>query len=124
MSFPFSTLGPTLVGTFASPKPVTRVRRAASVVAHGFTTEAAPQRLPIKAVVQPATGKDLQVLPEGKDVEEAISVISTTELRTAEPGKHPADRIEWSGRVFEVAKVKDWNANANFYSVIATLVRL
>lgn len=122
MSFPFSDLGPDIVGTFASPVPVYRVRRGASTVSHGFVTEAAPVRTRITAIVQPATGKDLQVLEEGKRTEETIKVISTTDLRAAVVGQHPADRVEYAGATYEVAKLKDWNANARFYSVLATRV--
>lgn len=122
MSFPFTDLGPELVGTFNSPVPITRVRRGLSAVAHGFTTEAAPQRIGAKAVVYPASYRELQALPEGKRTEETIHVITLTELRTAAEGQHPADRLEYNGRVYEVASVKDWSANANFYSVLAVRV--
>lgn len=122
MSFPFSDLGPELVATFATHKPVTRVRRGASTVAHGFTTEAAPSRAAIEAVIYPASYRDMQVLPEGKRTEESLHVISTAELRTALEGQYPADRLEYQGRVYEVAQVKDWNANAGFWSVIAVRI--
>lgn len=122
MSFPFTDLGPDIVGTFATPKPVTRVRRGASTVSHGFVTEAAPLRTPIRAVIYPASYRDIQLLEEGKRTEETLHVIATTELRTAREGQHPADRLEYLGRVYEVSAVKDWNANANFYSVLATRV--
>lgn len=125
MTFPFSSLGPNLVAAFGSPASVYRVRRGHTTLdANGFTTVAAPQKVKIKAVVYPATGRDVEVLPEGKRTEETIHVISTTDLRTASPGVNPSDQIEYQGKTYEVALLKDWNANANFYSVLATRVNV
>lgn len=123
MTFPFSSLGPNLVKAFASPTPVYRLRRGHTTLdADGFIVTAAPQRVQIKAVIYPATGRDVEVMPEGKRTEEIIHVISTTELRTASPGANPSDQIEYQGKTYEVSLLKDWNANANFYSVLATRV--
>lgn len=125
MSFPFNDLGPCLVDTFASPAPVVRLRRGHTALdANGFIVTVAPSRVTIKAVVYPATGRDMEVLPEGKRGEETIHVISTADLRTAVPGSYPSDQIEYQGKTYEVSMFKDWNANARFYSVLATRVNV
>lgn len=123
MSFPFYDLGPDLVDTFASPVPVYRLRRGHTALdGDGFISTAAPQRVQIKAVVYPATGRDVMVLPEGKRGEETIHVISVADLRGPSPGANPADQIEYQGKTYEVQTLKDWSANARFYSVLATRV--
>jgi hypothetical protein len=123
--FPFSDLGPDLVLTFATPLPVWRLRRGATTLdGNGFVVKATPQRDKITAVVYPATGKDVQVMPEGKRTEEIIKVISTSELRTERPGFHPSDQIEYQGKTFEVSAQADWSANAGYYSVLCTRVNV
>lgn len=125
MSFPFTDLGPELVGTFASPAAVVRVRRGASTLdANGFAVVGASSSQTIRAIVYPATGRDMAALPEGKRTEETIKVITTEELRTAAPGSGPADRLTYQGKTYEVATLKDWNADARFYSALATRVNV
>jgi hypothetical protein len=125
MSFPFSDLGPDLVLTFATPLPVWRLRRGATTLdGNGFVIKTAPMRTQITAVIYPATGKDVRVMPEGKRTEEIIKVISTSELRAELPGVYPSDQIEYQGKTFEVSAQADWSANANYYSVLCTRVNV
>jgi hypothetical protein len=121
-TFPFSDMGPDLVSLFGTPRTVTRVRRGKTVIVDGFADLAVPQRQPLRAIVYPATYRDVQVLEEGKRTEETLHVITTEELRTVLEGVYYADQIEYQGRLYEVASVKDWSANANYYSVLATRV--
>jgi hypothetical protein len=58
----------------------------------------------IVGCIQPVTGRDLQVLPEGMRADEARVLYSTSELR-AEP---PIDRVIIDGEVWEVFKCERW----------------
>lgn len=64
----------------------------------------------IKANVQPARFKDLQLLPESERTKEYIKVFSVEELRTAKEGvnNHGADIILWKGNRYRVMSVKNY----------------
>lgn len=65
---------------------ITRRRYSAgSRATTGYWTEGATTDTSITASVQPASGEDLQVLPEGERTRRAIKVYTTTELRTTSP---------------------------------------
>lgn len=65
---------------------ITRRRRAAGTrAATGYWTPGAATDTSIVASVQPATGEDLQVLPEGLRTARGIRVFTSSELRTADP---------------------------------------
>jgi hypothetical protein len=77
----------------------------------------------IIASVQPASGREMDRLPEGLRSRETMNVFTRTELRSAHPSPGTeADRIAIDGAVFEVTSVRRWNRLANFYN--ATVVRV
>ena len=64
----------------------------------------------IKANVQPARFKDLQLLPESERTKEYIKVFTVDELRTAKEGNnnYGADIILWKGNRYRVMSVKNY----------------
>lgn len=63
----------------------------------------------IVAAVQPASGDDLQTLPEGERTMEVWRIYSDTELRAAvQSTGEQADRVIVDAIVYEVRKVWDW----------------
>lgn len=95
----------------------------------GLVIPGATTDLVFSAQVTPATGKDLQRLPEGQRTTRAIRVLTTTSLETAtsDPSstssRRRADLVLYQGGQFEVQHVARWDAQGNFYDVIATEVR-
>jgi hypothetical protein len=73
----------------------------------------------IEAVIVPASGRQLQRLPEAQRSTEAIAIYTATALRTAEASGAPGDRVTYGGRVFEVQSVKPWNEAGGFCEAIA-----
>jgi hypothetical protein len=77
----------------------------------------------ITACVQRPNGRQLRQLPENQRHEEVIRVDTSTELRTANPAKATqADQILYNHDTYEVQKVIDYAAHANYYSVLAVKV--
>lgn len=109
---------------------VTRRRYAdQSVSGEGLVVPGATTDLLFDAQVTPATGRDLQRLPEGQRTTRAIRVITTVELRTAvtDPGaatsRKRADAILYDDSQFEVQNVQAWTSQGGFYDAVATEVR-
>jgi hypothetical protein len=63
----------------------------------------------ITASIQPVTGRDLQVLPEGQHANETKVVYTTTELKTRDPS-NAGDKITINGEAWEVFRVERWEA--------------
>lgn len=64
------------------------------------------------ASVQPATGKDLQRLPEGKRGRDTKVVLTSTEVRVG------TDRVSIGGSSWEVEHVEDFSELAGFYRAV------
>jgi hypothetical protein len=66
-----------------------------------------------KGTAQPASGRILELLPEGKRNTETISVFApiTLDFTTADPElQRSGDIIIWEGRQYEVQAARKWNA--------------
>lgn len=89
----------------------TRVRRteASPAYVQGVYQPPTEASLAFSGSIQPARGRDRQLLPEGKRASEAIAIYSTTDLRTAALGVLP-DRVTWNGITYEVEKSQGWAA--------------
>lgn len=89
----------------------TVIRRHAATSAKGKSkaSTVAPDEFEVTASVQPATGRDLQRLPEGRRTEETKTVITTTRLQVGGQGaEYEADRVVIDGAEWEAQNVKDW----------------
>lgn len=65
-------------------QPVTGFRRAPGSYVNGDWVAGASVALLIQASVQPASDKDLKLLPEGRREEAAYAIYSRTEIRNAD----------------------------------------
>lgn len=95
-------------------EPVALITRASAVNEWGehVVDESAPQ--PIVAAVQPASSEDLQKLPEGARLADAIDVWYRGVLAVERPDGY-ADIILWRGQRFIVKSVDDWMMNGTGY---------
>ena len=72
----------------------------------------------IKANVQPADGKDLEKLSEGRREHETIKIYSAFELRTVDKERQiQPDVVIWKGRRFQIEHVDDWSSEGYVKSV-------
>jgi hypothetical protein len=79
----------------------------------GSWVEGEPENTLFKGTAQPASGKVLELLPEGKRTTETILVFAPIELQftAADPkNQRSGDIIIWEDRLYEVQVVKKWNA--------------
>ena len=81
----------------------------------GYWVTSGETEIAITASVQPATGKDMDNVPEGKRNRAVVVVITSTEIMTAEqatvaddPGTE-ADQILRNGHRYEAVHVEDWD---------------
>lgn len=86
-------------------------------VAGGTYTETS-----IIASIQPVTGKERELLPEGERTKEVIRIYTKYGLRQAiEQQNVKGDQISYKGRVYEVRMVEtwdfDWNDMAHFKAI-------
>lgn len=72
----------------------------------------------ILASVQPATGRDLQRLPEGMRTAETRVIYTTSELLTQGASQDP-DIIAIEGFAYEVQTVEQWVQVGNYYKALA-----
>ncbi len=75
----------------------------------------------IRGSVQPATGLQVERLPEGKRNREAMVVITPDKLRSLQDGDVP-DLIYIDGGTFEVDSVQRWNLLGNFFEALVLRV--
>jgi hypothetical protein len=79
--------------------------------------------LSVDACIQPATGKQLQRLPEGLRHAEVIAIWTETELKTAAQGTTQLpDLISYKSASYQVQDVKDYSDSGGFYEALAIKV--
>ena len=85
-------------------------RRAKAVFVAGRATPGATTTISIEASVQPATGRDLLRLPEGRRTQETRLVYTTTRLTPGAQGAaYEADLVLIEGNTWEVQHVETWH---------------
>ena len=79
----------------------------------GLWVDSGETPIAITASVQPATGKDMQNLPEGRRNGAVFAVYTSTEIKTAEQGPSPtkADQLVIGGVRYEALHVEPWQNN-------------
>ena len=94
--------------TQGGPYTVTRRQRAA--YARGIAQPTNDFTITIKASVQPATGKDLLRLPEGRRSNETRVLYTTTQLDCGDvDGPYEAATVPIDGAFWEVQHCESWN---------------
>lgn len=98
----------------------TVTRRAAATITSGRAVAGAVTTLTIRASVQPASGRDLMRLEEGRRSNETRVVFTTTKLLVGEQGgANEADLVSIDGASWEVQHVETWPSTIpNFYRVV------
>lgn len=101
-----------ITGTYTVVRP-----GASTYGADGRQETETPTTFSVDAVVQPATGPDLERLPQGYQGGMTWTIWSTGELRLR-------DIITVAGEDFQVASVDEWNVSGNYWRVLAVKVSL
>ena len=105
-------------------EPITRRRYGtATWGADGKPSFAAPTDSTIQASVQPANGRDLQILSEGLRGRETIKVYTTSDLVVAEVDGARSDELVVDGLVFQVHSVGRQRAVLPHYKALAVRVQ-
>lgn len=103
-------------------QPLTVTRRGAGVVTNGIVAEGPSSTLPIVAGVQPASGRDLQRLPEGRRSTATLVLYTVTPLLVGNAGAaNEADVVTIDGEEWEVQHVEHWR-RSGYYRVIVQAV--
>lgn len=87
----------------------------------GDWVEASEASISITASIQPATGNDLQNVPEGRRASGVFAVFTDTAIQTAVQGATPtkADRLSIGGILHEAVHVEPWQNNViNHYKAL------
>lgn len=87
----------------------TVTRRVAETYVDGLPVAGSPSTLSVRAVIQPATGRDLQQLPEAQFGTEIRKMFTTVEIMTRTP-THAPDVVTIDGESWEVINVARWQA--------------
>jgi len=85
------------------------VRRSSGTWVNGVWTENAPELVDMSGVTNPATNKDLMMVPEGDRITELRTFYSTETIFTTRSGEEEgtSDQIEYKGELFRVIATKD-----------------
>lgn len=98
-------------------------RTTARTIKNGRAVAGTTSTITITASVSPATGMDLNKLPEGRRTSGAIAVFTTTQLRIGGVGDgFEADVVAANGSTWEVAHVETWvdpRSRATIYRCVA-----
>lgn len=106
---------PDLIGAFLTNAPAALYqvqRQAKATMLRGRKQPGALSTLSIAASVQPASGRDLLQLPEGRRSIETRVLYTTTALQIgAQDGAFESDKVSIDGRLWEVQQIQSWEAS-------------
>lgn len=99
-----------LISSFATGTySVTRRARASIPFRRGLAQPTTDTALTITASVQPASGKDLLRLAEGRRADETRTLFTTTPLYTGDEGAaYESDWVTVDGQAWEIIHVESW----------------
>lgn len=104
---------------FADTITVRRVAQSVGTNGRGITSESVFNN--VVATVQPASARQVQLLPEAARVSETIQIHTMFEMR-GPTATTQADNVLWRGRTFSVVSVNDFaHFGGGFYVVVASL---
>ena len=99
----------------------TVTRQAAGSYVDGDWTPGADSTFPVDADLQPMSGNDLKILPEGQHGEEMQKMYLAVELFTAREGKQP-DEVTIDGAQWRVINVRKYTIlTGNFKVIVARI---
>lgn len=100
--------------------PLTVIREKTGFYVEGRYQETPPEEVAIKASVQPVSGQDRMMLPEGIRSKEIVKIYTTYLLKTASAeGSIKADVVIYNGCRYDVTMVQDWTVDGGFYKAFA-----
>lgn len=110
-----------VIDSLATTQTLAVTRRSAVAWVNGRPVEGPTTPLSLTAVVYPSTPDELQILPEGRRSERAITIVTKQALQIpkADTG---GDLIAYDDETFEVQKLQYWGDSGNFWSAIAVKV--
>lgn len=73
--------------------------------------------------IQPAPGKERELLPEGDRTKEALLIFTVAELSAGSETTAP-DLVTYRGRKYRVAMVEPWREHGGFTKAVAVLESL
>lgn len=98
-----------LVQSFATATTYAVKRRQLSGFTRGLARDPVQTNITISASLQPATGRDLLRLPEGRRANETRVLFTTTEMFTGDLGEtFDADLVTIEGDDWEIQHVEEW----------------
>ena len=92
--------------------PITVYRLAAGTYINGRWTATTYTPIATTASIQPTTGEDLKVVPEGRRSGKTYKLYTSFRIQTV-TYQNP-DQVEINGERFEVVEVFTWQNNENF----------
>lgn len=98
-------------------------RYPAPTMVKGRHTRGAPVESTIRAVITPATGDDLQLLPEGERVSSAITVLTPEALEQPDAANGSGDQVQHGGDWYAIRHLEDWQGAAGYSKAIAVRVQ-
>ncbi len=106
----------------ACSEPVKLIRFQPSVVESGRVAKpAVSSETEIFASIQPMTGKDLMLLPEGMRNSGTFKIYSDCELMSVDvPGCDTPDQILSEGVTYQVRMVDNWNSAGGYFKSVLT----
>lgn len=86
----------------------------------GVWTEETPTQIPLTGIIQPASPKELKMLPEGDRITGAIVIYSKIPIFLTRTGEEQgtSDKVYWKGDYYKLLNVSDWS-DSGFYTGIA-----
>lgn len=100
------------------------IRTGQGAYTRGEWADGTPNLVTIYGSVQPVSGQELNVLPEGLRTRETVKIYTDSELNTAEVSQRP-DRLEWRGKVYEIAMKSPYQSGViNHFKYYATKVQV
>ncbi len=80
------------------------------VISGGRPTETPGTDYDFFGVVQPATPKDLEILPEGDRTGAAIKVHTKKSFYLPDPGTDKQSFVKYLGKIWRIVGAEDWDA--------------
>jgi hypothetical protein len=112
-----------VVESLASHETLAVKRPPSGVYVDGRYSAGATTNFTVLASVQPLTGEDLLVLPEGERTDDAIEIFTLEKLQPSQQGAAElGDLVTYLGRDYRIRLAEDWGANGNYYRSVATRV--
>lgn len=82
-----------------------------------ITISNSPTLIQSTASIQPTNGDEVQLIPEGRNDRETFKMYTSTQifpLTTQNPDQVEVLKAPFTGRIFEVIQLYEWQNNANF----------